>query len=256
MLRSIKDITTYSIRAKDGEIGKAKDILFDDRDWNLRYLVADTGNWLPGRKVLISPLNLQKPDVGESPHLFPVALAKKQIKESPQLDEDAPVSRQFEAEYAKYYKHDFYWFNREAYEGKDRTSDPIAHSENLKEIRESHLRSTNELIGYHIKAEDGEFGHVEDFIIEDETWNLKYLVIDSRNWLPGKKFLIDINWIHDFQWSADSATVRLTQKQIEESPEYFPGEPINVDYLNRLYDYYGKPVPHVAESPLAPASTA
>lgn len=251
MLRSIKDITTYSIRAKDGEIGNAKDVLFDDRRWVLRYLVVDTGNWLTGKKVLVSPLNLLKPDVGESPRLFPLALTKEQIKKSPLLNEDAPISRQFEAEYANYYNHDFYWFSPETYAAKDRASDPITHSENLKDIRESHLRSTDELMGYHIEAEDGEFGHVEDFIIQDETWTVKYLVIDSRNWLPGKKFLVDINWIHDFQWGNKSATVRLTQEQIEQSPEYHPGEPINVDYLNRLYDYYGKPVPHQAELDLA-----
>jgi hypothetical protein len=261
MLRSIKDLTTYPIEALDGTIGKAKDALFDDRFWTLRYLVTDTGKWLPGRKVLLSPQHLGKPEIGYSPHRFPVDLTKKQIEDSPKLEEDAPVSRQFETEFAKYYKYDLYWVSpglsvnlgipdgaASATSGKS-PEEQIRHAHKVQEIQSSHLRSAKEVMGYNINALDEEFGHVEDFIMEDDTWVLKYLVVDSRNWLPGKKFLIDLDWIRNIDWSERLASTRLTREQIESAPEFDPHEPINQDYLKNLYDYYG--VPHTVVDPSA-----
>lgn len=245
----------FPIEALDGSVGKPKDALFDDRFWTLRYLVADTGNWLPGKKVLVSPLHLIQPSTDLSRHSFPVNLSKSQIERCPSLDEDAPVSRQYEIEYARYYNHGFYWAGSSAFGasptpvygsdvGVDRQSEDLKrHAEKIGEIEQCHLRSTNEVLGYQIDAKDDAFGHLEDIIMEDNIWKLRYAVVDSRNWLPGKKFLIDLDWIQDLDWSGKQVSVRLTRKQIESAPEFDPHAPINSDYLNHLYDYYGEPQP-------------
>lgn len=269
MLRSIKNTFGYPIEARDGPIGSVKDCLFDDRHWRLRYLVADTRKWLPGRKVLISPHQAKQPELGWQGKHFPVELTKDQIRNAPPLEEDAPVSAQYEEEYARYYRHaQPYWSGAYPWGGatvplyfppEEDGSGPLskgeqeAHQQKLEKIEHSHLRSAREVFGYEIHARDDSFGHVEDFIIEDEKWKLQYLVIDTRHWLPGKKHLVDIDWIEGFDWPSQSATVSLERKQIEAAPDYDPSNPINRDYEKRLYDYYGRPYhweePHVTPPP-------
>ncbi|MGA9572974.1 MAG: PRC-barrel domain-containing protein, partial [Lysobacterales bacterium] len=111
MLRSINEITGYTLLAQDGEIGRCQDFLFDDRNWVVRYMVAKTAKWLPGRKVIISPVFLDKPDW--SNRQFPILLSQEQIRRSPPLEEHAPVSRQYEINYHRYYSLPFYWLGRE-----------------------------------------------------------------------------------------------------------------------------------------------
>ncbi|MCB1123775.1 MAG: PRC-barrel domain containing protein [Verrucomicrobiae bacterium] len=253
MLRSVKDIIHYPVQAKDGAIGKAKDCLFDDNQWTCRHLVVDTGNWLPGKKVLISPVHMLKPEVGLTKHKIPVSLSKQQIEECPDLDEDAPVSRQYETELAEHYKLQPYWLIGDFFDASHEKipaadSDPNLSPEEIKErksrlreIESSHLRSANEVIGYKIDARDGEFGFVEDLIMEDETWKILFLVVSTRKWLPGRKFLVDVNWIQTFDWENNEAIAGLTRDSIESSPEYDAKKPINRDYLDNLYDFYGMP---------------
>ena len=266
MLRSINDILTYPIEALDGSIGKAKDCLFDDSSWTWRHLVVDTGKWLPGKKVLVSPFHLDQPDVGFQKHKIHVKLEKEQIGNSPGLDADAPVSRQYEMELAHYYNHAPYWLMTDAFhpatpheiqntvEDDQNNKSFKRHSKQLKEIEASTLRSANEVCGYQIDAKDGEFGFIDDLIMEDANWTLHYVVVSTRKWLPGRKFLIDIDWIQTFDWKNSLAMVNLDRDGIESSPVYDPEEPINRDYLNNLYDFYGRPKrdkePPLAVTPL------
>lgn len=258
MLRSIKDIFGYPIEAIDDSVGKVADCLFDDRHWRLRYIVVDTARWLPGRKVIISPLHARQPELGWQGRHFPINLTKQQIKDSPELAEDAPVSAQYEEEYAKHFQQvPPYWAGPYAwglgpmplYYGDTPTIEQPPseaqeqHARNLKKIEHSHLRSAHEIINYEISAADDTFGHVEDFILDDENWRLSYLVVATRNWLPGKKFLIDIDWVENFNWTQKTAAVNLTRSQIEQSPQYDSKAPINRDYENTIYDYYGRPRP-------------
>ncbi len=262
MLRSIKNLIGYPIDAVDGRIGKVKDALFDDRYWRLRYVVADTGTWLPGKKVLLSPSHLKSPETGWVGNGFPVDINKSEVEESPGLGTDAPVSRLFEEEYAKYYQLPLYWVDPYMYgsatgpayvpqEPEEKTeADRQAHEFRMRQIAHHHLRSVHEIIGYHIQAKDDSFGHVEDFIIDDQTWRLQYLVIDTKNWLPGKASLIDIGWVDEFDWNDKTAKVDLLRKQIEMAPRFDPCEAVNRDEEHRLYDYYGKPKDW--ETPAAP----
>lgn len=253
MLRSIKELSDYPLRAQDGQIGIAKSCLFDDRHWRIRYVVADTGTWLSANQVLISPLHLNEPDTGTRDKCLPVSLSKEQIENSPPIKENAPVSRQYESEFARYYDHTLYWqdphgwaplpsptFATGSEDGK-LTEVQKRRNERFEKIEESHLRSSDEIIGYAVKTSDAEFGFIDDFIFETGNWMIRFFVISSRKWFPGKKFLIDIDWISEFDWRGQTAQIALTKAQLETAPEYDPKEPVNRDYLLDLYNFYGEP---------------
>lgn len=241
MLRNISEILNYQLMAADGEIGKCKDFLFDDDQWVVRYMVADTARWLPGRKVLVAPLSLGTPLWPEK--RLPVHLTKEQIKKSPPLDDEAPVSRQYEKRWFDFYSYPYYW-PAESLWGVHQymMARQKIKRENIEDPEESHLRSAREVKGYHIMADDGDIGHVEDFIIEDTMWSMRYFVIDTRNWLPGRKVLISPLWVDNIHWANETVHVNRTREKIENSPTYDPRQPINLEYEARLYDYYGRPV--------------
>lgn len=255
MLRSINEILGYTILATDGDIGRCHGFLFDDRTWIIRYMVAKTAKWLPGRKVIITPSFLDKPDwINQR---LPTRLTRQQIEESPSLDEHAPVSRRYELAYHKYYALPFYWvgeawrtypapFSGVIYPVPDQplSKEAIEEEHKIAEktgASESELRSIKEVIGYQIAAVDGEIGHVEDFLIEDDSWTLRYLVVETRNWLPGRKVLVSLQWITSIQWIDEKVHVDLTVEAIKNSPEFDPSQPVNRQHEIVLYDYYGRP---------------
>jgi hypothetical protein len=224
----------------NGEIGRVKDFYFDDRHWTVRYLVAETGNWLTGRQVLISPYALVAIISGEE-HIT-VELTKKQIEDSPSLDSDKPVSRQFEEAYYGYYGWPMYWggpYNWGAYPYivRDRRNWNPTHN---GKSWDPHLRSTHDVRGHHIQAADGEIGHVEDFLIDDETWAIRYLIVDTRNWWPGTKVLVSPQWIERVSWNESKVFVNLSRQAISESPEYKMECPLTRDYESGLYLHYDR----------------
>lgn len=246
MLRSVNEIIGYELAAVDGNIGLCHDFLLDDRRWAIRYMVADTGTWLPGRKVLISPIALEDADwVGRR---LPVTLTREQVKEAPPLSADEPVSKQYELDYYAYYGWPYYWvgpglwgpyalprqLRKEAQQERERIESPSP--------GDPHLRSTREVTGYHVAAADREIGHIDDFILDDDAWAIRYAVIDTRNWLPGRRVLVAPGWIASVDWAEGKVHTDLSAEQIENSPEYDPSTPINREYERRLYDYYGRPV--------------
>jgi hypothetical protein len=245
MLRNLSELRRYVIEARDGEIGRCHDFLFDDRYWAIRYMVADTRKWLPGRKVLISPISLESPDwQGKR---FPVKLTREQVKGSPPLEEDQPVSRQYEGRFFDYYNWPYYWIG--PYPWGTHVAPLELYAEKLKqgardevmEHHDSHLRSMKEVKGYHIQAIDGEIGHVEDFLADEKAWTIRYLVVDTRNWLPGRKVLIASDWLDSVSWSHRTVSVVLNREQIKDSPEYNPSVAVERSYERLVYNYYGIP---------------
>lgn len=249
MLRSVKDLFGYTIDGRDEyTIGKVKDFLFDESQWAIRYLVADTGSWMSSHKVLISPGHLLLPEVGVFPSSIPVNLTKAQVEECPPLAQDAPVSRRYEMAYARYHGQYPYWAGPEIW---GTTAFPMAsmpepsgeemlrYERELKDIESCHLRSAKEVIGYHIEGIDSGVGHVDDLIMDACSWTIQWMVIDTRNWLPGRKVLIAPEWIQAFEWEMRKARVKLTKEQIKNSPPFDPHAPINKGYGDQLYDYYG-----------------
>lgn len=239
MLINAKTLKGYKLHSLDGDIGKAKEFYFDDQHWTVRYLVADTGNWLTGRQVLISPYALNA--VNKEEQYISIALTKKQIEDSPSLDNDKPVSRQFEDVYYGYYGWPMYWdglnmWGYSPYIARDR--EKWVQNNQGKKAWNPHLRSTHDVSGYHIQAADGEIGHIEDFVIDDETWAIRYLVIDTQNWLPGKKILVSPQWIERVSWSESKVFITLPLDTIRQSPEYTEESLLTRDYESVLHQYY------------------
>lgn len=246
MLRSAKELKGYVLLAEDGEIGRCKDFLFDDEHWTVRYMVADTAKWLPGRKVLISPISLGPPDWASS--RFPVRLTKAQIKEAPELDDHAPVSRQYEMRYFRHYHWPVYWGGAQAW-GPASHAAPLygpppakpAPPEPEESADDKHLRSMTEVARYSIENSSEKLGSVEDFIVEDGSWTIRYLVVDTGRWLPGRKVLVPPTWIEEISWKDSRVGLWLTREEVKASPPYDPATPVNREYEAMLYDYYGRP---------------
>lgn len=252
MKRSVKDMLGFTLGATDGEIGKVKDLYFDDHTWTIRYLVVETGSWLSGRKVLIATEALTNVDWENE--VFPVNLTKEQIKNSPDIDTEKPVSRQEEMQLYQYYPWTNYWAGGLWAGGIGTTGmvtsglhmplEDAVHNENKEgneqEQGNPNLRSTENVTGYYIRASDDTIGDVEDFIVEDTTWKIEYMVVDTGNWFPGKKVLVSPQWIKEVAWETSSVTVSITKEQVKNSPEYHHGEPITDDYHNNLHKHYGQ----------------
>jgi len=242
MLRSLRDLEGYKIIAKDGHIGKVHDFFFDDEYWIVRYVVVDTGHWLPGRKVLLSPGVLLTPDWRE--RSFTVALTCEQVKNSPDIDTEKPVSRQREIELHTHYGWPFYWTSTGAWPEPMPIIPPLEPrgTHIPKELGDPHLRNLRDLIGYTVEADDGEIGFVDDLIAEEEPWVIRYLVVSTHKWLPGRKVLISPQWlVGPISWSSRTVKLFVTRASVRNSPEYDPTAPVNRDYEATLYDYYGRP---------------
>lgn len=241
MLRSAKSLRDYHIRATDGNIGRVKDFLFDSGQWVVRYVVVDTSEWLPGRKVLLTPEVLESPST--EGQILPVDLTRDQVSASPDIDTDKPVSRQNEIDLFEYYGWSPYWgggrggFTAPVVRGVEAEKKDVV---GISPPGDPNLRSMREVTGYAIAAVDGHIGHVEDFIVDDENWMIRYVVIDTKNWLPGRKVIISPDWVTRIDWRDRSLSVEHSKDEIRGSPPYAPNQPVNRQYEARLYDYYGR----------------
>ena len=246
MKRSVKSLIGFTIGATDGEIGKVKEFYYDDETWIIRYLIVDTGNWLSGRVVLISPGSLSTPDWENE--VFPVNLTKEQIMNSPEIDTEKLVNRQEKFKSYIYSPRVNYLDDgRVRLEMGMQKTNPIAQEvqkdENtIDKITDNdlHLRSTDNVTGYCIKATDGEIGDVEDFIIDDRTWRISFLVVDTGNWFPGKKVLLTPKKIKEIDWQTNTVFVNTSVAHVTNSPEYNPTQPLNEVYVEYVHNYYGQ----------------
>jgi sporulation protein YlmC with PRC-barrel domain len=250
-------VTGYAIAATDGHIGTVSDFFFDDQSWQIRWLVVDTGHWLSGRKVLLPPSVLGKlsPEHKE----FAVKLTMQQIKDSPDIDSEKSVSRQMESSVYDYYGWNPYWSNGFAmggygylgggYLGGPMTASSSAESDQrAQELADAetsddnpHLRSINAVTGYHIRATDGEIGHVEDFLVDDTDWSIHYLVVDTKNWWPGEKVLISPRSASQINWSERLVTLDVDRQKVKDSPPYDDSSMVDQAYEKRFDHHYGDP---------------
>jgi hypothetical protein len=250
MLRNVKDLHGLKIQATDGEIGTIDQLYFDDESWAIRYLVVDTGGWLGGRRVLISPIAVVQRDW--QARRLELALTKAQVENSPDIDTHQPVSRQHEAAYLGYYGYPYYWGGPYMWGLENHpaglglaipvTVSPAAIADRAgKESPDSHLRSTEAVTGYTIEATDGDIGHVEGFVVDDLAWAIRYIEVATRNWWPGKQVLVSPAWIERVSWADSKVFTGLTRESIKAGPEYLESMPLTREYENRLYFHYGVP---------------
>lgn len=235
MLRSLNDLRKFKIRAKDGDLGSVHDFYFDDELWMVRFYVVDTGTWLTGRKVLISPVAAGEADMREE--VIPVDLTMEQVKNSPDVSTEKPVSKQDVSGLYSYYGWAFPWEGA-VYMPPSLAADPSAIQEPEEPTGDPHLRSAKEVIGYRVEATDGEIGHVEDMLMDDDDVRIRYLVVDTKNFLPGRHVLIAPDWVRELQYPSQKAILDLTRKEIEGSPEFSPLEPLDRDKEARIFTHY------------------
>lgn len=250
MLLVVSALKGLALEATDGRIGTVRDVLFDDRSWKVRWLVADTGGWLSGRRVLIHPSAVGSTDYGHAG--LTVALTKAQVEASPDIQEDAPFSEQQERHLYDYYGWDPAWggtylgagamaapFSPAPYFGT--TAGLTLDGDGQEEKGDPHLRSADEISGYHIHATDADVGHVESFIMDDQGWHIRYLIADTRNWWPGQHVLLSPHAVTDIRWSDRQVVVSVSKSQIETSPVWDPAAMIEESYQKRLHGHYGWP---------------
>jgi len=248
MLRSLKDIEGYVVNASDGDIGKVDDFLFDDKRWVIRYLVVRTGTsfFKDGRQVLVSPIFFREAEWAT--RQFHLELTSEKVKHSPTIDMHRPVSRQHELEFNRYYGNPNYW----EYSGFwGMSTYPVGLSSKQwnegnavrakQPAEDSDLRSNQEVRGYHLEGTDGGLGHIKDCIVDDETWRIRYFVINTSNWGMGKDVLIAPHWTTRISWEERKVYVDLSRQTIKDSPVWNAENAVNREYEARLYDYYGRP---------------
>jgi hypothetical protein len=248
MLRSVQDLERFAIGATDGRIGRVKDFYFDDDAWVVRYIVVDTGAWLGGREVLISPFSIGEPDWGEQ--VLPVTVTKEQIRNSPNIDTDKPISRQYERAYLGYYGYPYYWGGTGLWGSASYPSTmltgmgagefgayvraPSADDPN----QDPHLQSCNAVKGYHIHASDGEIGHVQGFLVDDSTWAIRYLIANTSNWWVGHQVLVSPEWIAEVSWPRATVNTSLDRQAIRDAPPYDSDAPLDREAEAIIYKHY------------------
>jgi len=228
VLRSIKQLYGDKLGASDGEIGHVKDFYFDDQNWAVRYAIADTGSWLPGRQVLISPHAFGSLDPAGK--VLRVNLTRKQIEDSPSIESHKPLSRQYEEEYHRYYGWPYYWqggglwgmsgFPILELPPKPLPSEPAIASGPQPERADAHLRSTQAVNGYHVQASDGMIGHVCDFMMDAQSWAIGQVVVKIGHRLSGKEVQIPSGKVDRISWDESKVFVNLTKEAIEQSPAH------------------------------------
>jgi hypothetical protein len=259
MLRNLKELHDYAIGAIDGNIGHIKDLFLDDEAWVVRYLVIETGGWLSGRKVLVSPMAIDNPDWANRRLL--VSITKEQVQNSPDFDSEKPVTRQHEMDYSGYYGYPYYWggtgywgagmypnmvmsstggFGTQRDIGEEAQNARACAEARRDESTDPHLRSCNAVKGYHIHASDGDIGHVSGMLIDDETWAVRYLIIDTSNWWLGHQMLVAPQWIEGISWADHTVSIRMTRQAVENAPAYDPTAKLAREDEARLYEHHGR----------------
>lgn len=269
MIWNFETLRGYTLFATDGSIGRIIDLYFEDAGWKIRHLVVDTGKWLSGRRVLISPQAAGRPDPDEK--AIPVSLSVDEVRSSPDIDTDRPISRQEEERLYGHYGWTPYWpVSGSRGGGVAGTMPPTVVTSFAGDVGSAvagpvdspptaspeephgdpHLRSAREVEGYHIAAEDGEVGHVESFLIDlsgDKgtsrsagEWAIRYLVVDTRDWMPGRTVLVAPDWIRRIDWARRQVMVDVNRYKVRHSPSYEALQGIERGYEDRLYGHYGR----------------
>jgi uncharacterized protein YrrD len=249
MLVRAKDLIGRHVNAAGEDVGKMRDIYFDDTTWNVRYFVVDTGGWLDRNEVLLAPTAFPDWDVGSDE--LRTSLTRERVENSPPVASDMPVSRQYEQRLHDYYGWAPYWqvpitpaAGLYMYPAVpvpppvDERSEPRQPYLDVNQDGDPHLRSFSEVKGYRILARDGEIGHVDDLLIDDRTHRVTHVIVDTRNWLPGRHVVVDAGVCTKIAWDESRVHVSLSKEAIRQSPEYDDRRAIDEEYQGRLSSYY------------------
>jgi sporulation protein YlmC with PRC-barrel domain len=246
MLFRVDKLMGMSLYAEDGVIGHVIDVYFDDHRWAIRHLVVQTGHWFDKKKVLISPMSIN--DIDWYSHRVSVSLNQIQIRNSPDIDTDKPVSRQLESRLFRYYGYPDYMVGPLLW-GRSPTpaipASAVAFSDGdadkpqtAEHLDDRHLRSLHEVSSYRLQATDVEIGHLEDLMVDPDTWAIRYIVVDTRNWLPGRHVLIPPQWITRLDWDQKNVYVEVSHEDVSKAPPYDPYVAFSSLHEQRFYEHY------------------
>lgn len=249
MLWDASSIHGYAVGASDGRLGTVSDLLFEDFDWTVKWLVVDTGHWLSGRKVLLPLSALGRPVASRQ---FPVKLTMRQVKDSPDINTDMAVSRQMETDVYNYYGWSPYWVGGFFPIGNAMAAPlvaPLSSSGPKRGVSggantppnagDPHLRSIAAVTGHHIHALDGEIGHAEDFLVDDAGWIIRYIIVDTKNWWPGEKVLISPRSVREIDWADKKIHLDVKRQVVKGAPPYNPAVTVDGAYDEKFLTYYG-----------------
>jgi sporulation protein YlmC with PRC-barrel domain len=245
MLRSVKTLERYAVGATDGDIGHVVDFLLDDQHWTVRYLVVETGGFFSGREVLVSPISFRETDWAT--RRFHVALTMDKVKRSPSIDTHLPVSRQLERDYYRYYNYPYYWestgiWGAGAYPNALAVGGWSDRPEPTEPPQDAHLRSAREVTGYAVHGSDGVVGQVADFLVDDETWEVRYLVLNTSSWWAGgEKALLSPRWATSVSWATREVRVDLSRRAVKSSPVWNTEAGLDRESEQRLHRHHGFP---------------
>ncbi|MGV3533548.1 MAG: PRC-barrel domain-containing protein [Chthoniobacteraceae bacterium] len=259
MLHHLASLHGYHLAATDGEIGKVRDVYFDDHTWTVRYLIVGAGSWLTGRDVLIAPRSLGAIDL--EARTIAVQLTQEQVRNSPPIETAQPISRHYEMQFHEYYGWDPYWMNAAGVPGlwapfppavMPPMPPPDAEQHAIDESkRDPHLRSVEEVSGYGIHAQDGEIGHVTDFIADDAAWRIRYMAVKTGVLMFGRTVLLSPEWIERISFDRKEVFVNMPQQAIKEAPEYDETAPITREFEESLHRHYDRQAYWVSVPPKA-----
>lgn len=232
MLRNLGELDGYRVVAGNEKVGKVTDFYFDDQSWQIRYVIVDTGGLFVSELILVSPACFGASDWMD--RTIPVHLTREQIEQGPNAMEDPPLSRRMEIELARHYRWPVYW--------NEPMAVPFGADAEMTIPGDPNLRSAKEVAGYHIDAKDERFGHLEDVVVDVDDWQIRYLVVDTRNWLPGKQVLVTPGSVSGVDWRPGVVHIELTGEQIRQSPVFDPHAPVNREWQSLITDVSGRPV--------------
>jgi hypothetical protein len=223
MLLNIKEIYGHKLAALDGDIGHVSDFYFDDETWVIRYLVADTGSWLPGRLVLVSPHAFAELD--RQTNKLHLRLNKKRIENSPPLSSLEPLSRGYEDEYYQYYGWPTYWsggalWGITGYPLVPLPETATAETRPAYQRKDQRLQHTRAVEGYQIETVDGTIGHVKSFLVDDTSWAICALVVETGHWFAGKEIQISPWKVDRISYAESKVYVSLSKEDIQKTHDH------------------------------------
>jgi hypothetical protein len=202
--------------------------------------------------VLISPIAIESIDWDK--RCVQVTLTRQQVEASPPIDTDKPVSRQHEVDFLGYYGYPSYWggpfmWGTSSYPYPQRPTPAVpgangangSLNERAHSAADPHLRSALEVIDYHLQTTDALMGQVEDFLVDNESWAIRYIVVDARSWWSGKHVVISPQWITRVDWAERLVYVDVARETVRGAPEYDPSTDYSRAHEASLYRHYQRP---------------
>jgi hypothetical protein len=228
-MKTLRRLEGFRVLGEGETLGKVMDAYFDDHVWAVRDLVV-AGSGRHARLWWLSPHSILRID--QRRRTIETTITAAQWRTTAPDEPDTAIPRATWTGLLKYYGFPYSW------RGLDRAVAPRVPSSSGPEL---HLRSERRFRHYLVHALDGELGHVEDLLVDEHSWAVRYLVVDTRRWRPGGRVLLAPEWVLYVSWLEQSVHTSLEQKTVRTAPPYDRRTRIDRAYEARLRQHYGRP---------------